>query len=54
MIVTGNTITGSTKDGIYLEDCAGTVVTGNTVSGNIGCGINPVRANLVSGNGKKP
>lgn len=61
MVVTGNTITGSTKDGIYLEDCAGTVVTGNTVSGNTGYGINPVRdcgavvsANLVSGNGKKP
>jgi parallel beta-helix repeat protein len=61
MVVTGNTITGSTRDGIYLEDCAGTVVTGNTVSGNAGRGINPVRgcgavvsANLVSGNGKKP
>jgi parallel beta-helix repeat protein len=61
MVVTGNTITGSTKDGIYLEDCAGTVVTGNKVSGNTGHGINQVsgcgakvEGNLVSGNGKKP
>ncbi len=61
MVVTGNTITGSTKDGIYLEDCAGTVVTNNKVSGNAGHGINQVngcgakvQGNLVSGNGKNP
>jgi parallel beta-helix repeat protein len=60
MKVTGNAVTGGTKDGIYLEDCAGSLVTGNVVTGNGGKGINAVfrsgatvTGNTVSANGKR-
>jgi parallel beta-helix repeat protein len=39
MTVRGNTITGSTKDGMELEDCTGTVITGNRIKGNGGKAI---------------
>lgn len=58
MTVRGNLVSGSAKNGIYLEDCAGTTVTGNTVTGNSGRGIRAVfrcgatvSGNEVSGNG---
>jgi parallel beta-helix repeat protein len=61
MNVTGNTVTGSTRDGIYLENCAGSVVTGNTATGNTGRGINAipgcgatVSGNTVAANGIAP
>jgi parallel beta-helix repeat protein len=61
MDVFGNTVTGSTRDGIYLENCAGSMVTGNTATGNTGHGINAVSGcgatvsgNTVSGNGITP
>jgi parallel beta-helix repeat protein len=60
MTVTGNTVTGSRKDGIYLEDCDGTQVSGNTVTGSGGYGINRLRnsgatvgANTLAGNVRK-
>jgi parallel beta-helix repeat protein len=58
MTIRGNHVSGSTKDGIYLEACSGTRVTGNTVTGNSGRGIRrifrcgaAVSGNKVSGNG---
>jgi len=58
MTVQGNTVTGSTRDGIYLESCPGTLVEGNVVRGNRGRGIRQDRgcgatlgANQVTGNG---
>lgn len=58
MTVQGNTVTGSTRDGIYLESCPGTWVEGNVVRGNRGRGIRQDRgngaslgANQVAGNG---
>jgi len=61
MTVAGNTVAGSAKDGIYLEECDGTVVSGNMVTGSGGHGINQTRgcgarveANTLTGNGKRP
>jgi parallel beta-helix repeat protein len=61
MTIAGNTVTGSTRDGIYLEACAGSVVSGNTCTGNTGHGINAVAGhgatvsgNTSTGNGQNP
>ena len=61
-VITRNTITGNTGNGILLRNgVTGTTVTGNTVTGNTGYGIfeylssgNTITGNTVSGNGKTP
>ncbi|MDP1832129.1 MAG: right-handed parallel beta-helix repeat-containing protein [Geothrix sp.] len=59
--VSGNTATQNSVDGIYLEDCAGSVVSSNTATGNGGYGIHNVAGsgatlsgNTVYGNGRAP
>ena len=61
-IVTGNTITGTTGDGIYLDPTiTNYTITGNTVTGNTRYGIYQgsgaqgiLATNVVSGNGRTP
>ncbi|BDU71768.1 right-handed parallel beta-helix repeat-containing protein [Mesoterricola silvestris] len=59
--VSNNTVTGSSVNGIHLEDCAGTVVSGNTCTGNGQYGIRnssgsgaTLSGNTLSGNGIAP